>query len=189
VPWLGCSIAELEQANSVLVVGSNLRKEAPLLAHRVRKAALRGAQVAFVNPITFKYLFPVSGYLASNGLGMLEHVAALVAAAAQATNVSVPASVSALVATTQVSDVHRAIAAQLTSGARRLILLGALAQRDSAFAELRAVAAALAQLTGAQLGYIADGGNTVAAHLAGALREIAYNGVQKYRIDHVAIRV
>jgi len=186
VPWLGCSIAELEQANSVLVVGSNLRKEAPLLAHRVRKAALRGAQVAFVNPITFKYLFPVSGYLASNGLGMLEHVAALVAAAAQATKVSVPAPVSALVATTQVSDAHRAIAAQLTSGERRLILLGAIAQRDGAFAELRAVAAALAQLTGAQLGYIADGGNTVAAHLAGAL---PHRGVGGQVLNTVGLNV
>jgi NADH-quinone oxidoreductase subunit G len=61
------------------------------------------------------------------------------------------------------------LATQLSDGERRLILLGALAQRDGAFAQLRALSAALTQLTGAQLGYIADGGNTVAAHLAGVL--------------------
>ena len=169
-PWLGCSIAELEQVSNLLVIGSNLRKEAPLLAHRIRKAAVKkGAQVAFINARTYKYLFPVSGYLASNGIGMVDHLAAVVAAAAQTKGVTVPASVNALVAKSQASDVHRAIAAQLSSGERRIILLGALAQRDGGFAQLRALAAALSQITGAQLGYIADGGNTVAAHLAGVL--------------------
>jgi NADH-quinone oxidoreductase subunit G len=113
----------------------------------------------------------VAAYLASNGLGMSEHLAAVVAAAAQAKGESVPASVSALVeqARASVNDTHRAIAAQLAEGEHRMILLGALAQRDGGFAQLRSLAAALAQLTGAQLGYVADGGNTVAAHLAGAL--------------------
>jgi NADH-quinone oxidoreductase subunit G len=169
-PYLGCSIAELEAANSVLVVGSNLRREAPLLAHRIRKAAAkRGAKVSFINARTYEYLFPVANYLASNGLSVVEHLAAVVAAAAQAKGATAPRSVSALVAQAMVGDKHRALAAQLSDGERRLILLGALAQRDGAFAQVRALAAALAQLTGAQLGYIADGGNTVAAHLAGVL--------------------
>ena len=38
-PLLGCRIAELETAASVLVVGSNLRQEVPLIAHRLRKGA------------------------------------------------------------------------------------------------------------------------------------------------------
>jgi NADH-quinone oxidoreductase subunit G len=46
-------------------VGSNLRREVPLLAHRVRKAAKRGAKVAFLNPARFDYLFPVAAYLES----------------------------------------------------------------------------------------------------------------------------
>ena len=50
-----------------------------------------------------------------------------------------------------------------------MILLGALAQRDPAFADLRLVAGALAELTGATLGYLPDGGNSVGACLAGVL--------------------
>jgi len=169
-PYLGCSIAELEAANSVLVVGSNLRREAPLLAHRIRKAAIKlSAKVSFINARKYDYLFPVANYFAGNGVGMVEQLAAVVAAAAQAKNVAAPSNVSALAAAANVTDQHRAVAAQLSDGERRLVLLGALAQRDGAFAQLRALAAALAQLTGAQLGYIADGGNTVAAHLAGVL--------------------
>ncbi len=169
-PWLGCSIAEVELQDGLLVVGSNLRREAPLLAHRVRKAAVkRGGKVSFINAHSYRYLFPVQHYLASNGLNVQQHLAGVVAAAAQLKNANVPAHVSALVAAVAVTDAHRAIAAQLSEGERRLILLGVLAQRDGAFATLRALAAALAQITGASLGYIADGGNTVGAHLAGAL--------------------
>src|SRR6187431_3070994 len=61
----GLSIAGIDQLDALLVVGSNLRREVPVLAHRVRKAAKRGAKVAFVNPIRFDYLFPVAAYLES----------------------------------------------------------------------------------------------------------------------------
>ena len=47
--------------------------------------------------------------------------------------------------------------------------MGAIAQRDPAFADLRLVASALAAVTGAVLGYLAEGGNAVGAHLAGVL--------------------
>ena len=45
----------------------------------------------------------------------------------------------------------------------------AIAQRDPAFADLRLVAAAIAEVTGATLGYLPEGGNAVGAHLAGVL--------------------
>src|SRR5690606_26480985 len=137
-PALGCSIEELEQANAVLVVGSNLRKDVPLIAHRIRKAAVRrGAKVSFINPRRYEYLFPVAGYLSSNGLDMFEHLAAVVAAAVAASGASAPASVGAIISGVQPNDTHRAIAEQLRAGERRLVLLGALAQRDPAFADLR----------------------------------------------------
>ena len=58
-PGLGLPIAEIDQLDALLVVGSNLRHELPMLAHRVRKASLRGARISFINPARFDYLFPV----------------------------------------------------------------------------------------------------------------------------------
>src|SRR6185436_4451019 len=168
-PALGCAIAELEHVSGALVVGSNIRKEVPLLAHRLRKAALRGAKISFVNPQRYEYLFPVASYLASNGLDMFGHLVAIAAAASAASGKSAPESIAALVAGAQPTDAHHAIAKQLGDGSRRMILLGALAQRDPAFADLRLVAGALAELTGATLGYLPDGGNSVAASLVGLL--------------------
>lgn len=167
-PSLGCSIADLERVNSVLVVGSNLRKDVPLLAHRIRKAAIKGAAVSFVNPTRYDYLFPVAGYLSSNDLDLFDHLVAI-AAAAQANGAQAPVSIASLTASAQPNDTHRAIAQQLANGERRMILLGAIAQRHPAFADLRSVAQALAQMTGATLGYLPEGGNAVGAHLAGVL--------------------
>ncbi|HEY8540450.1 MAG TPA: NADH-quinone oxidoreductase subunit NuoG [Steroidobacteraceae bacterium] len=170
LPTLGCAIAELERASSVLVIGSNLRKEVPIIAHRIRKAAVRGgAKVSFIAPRRYEYLFPVAGYLASNGLDMFDHLVAVLAAAVEGTGKQAPASVAGLLSQARANDEHRAIARQLAEGERRLILLGAIAQRDPAFVDLRAVAQALAEVTGAALGYLPEGGNAVGAHIAGAL--------------------
>jgi NADH-quinone oxidoreductase subunit G len=168
-PALGCSICELEQASSVLVIGSNVRREVPIIAHRLRKAALRGGKISFINAQRHEYLFPVAGYLASNGLGSLDHLLAVTAAALRATGKSAPASIAGAIGQAQPTDAHDAIAQQLSEGERRVILLGAIAQRDAAFADLRLVATALAEVTGATLGYLPEGGNAVGAHLAGFL--------------------
>ena len=45
VRWLGTSIASLSSLQSVLVVGSNLRKDHPLFAQRIRQAVRKGGSV------------------------------------------------------------------------------------------------------------------------------------------------
>jgi NADH-quinone oxidoreductase subunit G len=176
-PSLGCAIAELEQVSSALIVGSNVRKEVPLLAHRLRKAALRGGRISFVNPQRYEYLFPVADYFPTNGLDMFGHLVALAAAASAASGQPAPESIAALVASAQPTEAHRATVKRLSEGERRMILLGALAQRDPAFADLRLVANALAELTGATLGYLPEGGNTAGACLAGVLPHRNLGGV------------
>jgi NADH-quinone oxidoreductase subunit G len=171
-PWLGCSLNELEQMQNVLIVGSNVRKEAPMLAHRLRKAAVAGATVSFVNPAKYEYLFPVAGYLTSNGAGMIDHLAALLSAVGG----DVPPSLSSIVGASQPTDAQRALAAGLNRGERRLLLLGGIAQRSPDFSMLRALSAALADATGAQFGYLPEGGNAVGAALAGVLPHRAAGG-------------
>jgi NADH-quinone oxidoreductase subunit G len=49
------------------------------------------------------------------------------------------------------------------------VLLGALATRHAAYADIRALASAIASATGASFGVIAEGGNAAGAYLAGAV--------------------
>src|SRR6185437_15193667 len=76
----------------------------------------------------------------------------------------------------QVNDQHRAAAAALAAGEKRAVWLGALALRHPRFADLRALGAALAQVTGASLGVLAEGANAAGAHLAGAVPHRAAGG-------------
>ena len=50
-------VAAIEQADAIVIVGSNLRHELPLVHARVRKAQLRGAKVHVVNPVDFDFTF------------------------------------------------------------------------------------------------------------------------------------
>src|SRR5215471_16929394 len=168
-PALGMRIAEIDGLNALLVVGSNLRREAPILAHRVRKAALHGAKVTMLNPARFPYLFPLAGYLSCAPGAMVAELAALLNAAAAAAGEPVPEHLAAVAGAATVTDAHRATVEALRSGQRRAVWLGALAVRHPAFADLRALAAALAQLCGASYGRIAEGANAAGAYLAGAI--------------------
>jgi NADH-quinone oxidoreductase subunit G len=164
-PSLGMEIADVERLQGVLVIGSNLRHEMPMLAHRLRKAAVRGgAKVAFLNPAPFEYLFPVAAYAVAREdfVGELE---AVVQAAAAAANVPLPSGRRA----SAPAETHRALAAALATGERRAIVLGTLAQRHPAYAEIKGLCALLAELTGAHWGCITEGANAAGAYLAGAV--------------------
>ncbi len=165
VPTLGIALADVERLQSLLVVGSNLRREVPLIAHRIRKAAQAGAQISFVNPDEFEYFFPVADNVVSDSA--VRSLAALVRAASDKTGKAAPSHLDVSNAT--VGEAERRIVGQLTTSERRAIFIGALALRHVAFSEIRALAAALADMTGASIGYLAEGGNAVGAHLAGVL--------------------
>ncbi len=169
-PGLGLSIPEIETLSSLLVVGSDLRAEVPLLAHRVRKAATRrGARIGLLDPVEFPYLFPVASRIVSSPDLMLADLLGVLAAAAEAAAASVPAHLARAVSVVAVGAAHRQLAAALMTGPKRAIWLGALAQRHPAWADLRAVAVELARIAGASLGVLAEGGNAAGAWLAGAV--------------------
>ena len=147
LPGLGMPIAEVEKLDTILVVGSNLRKEVPLMAHRLRKAAINGASVSFINPEAYEYLFPVSNHLVNEDADFaaeLEHV---------------------LNAT---GDAAREVADSLAAG-NAAIFIGHMAQRHPAYADILQAAIKLATKTGAQLGTITEGANAAGAGFAGAL--------------------
>jgi NADH-quinone oxidoreductase subunit G len=166
-PNLGMSIAAVERLDALLLIGCNLRREVPMLAHRVRKAALRGAKIAFMNPARFDYQFPIASYLEASPARLTSELAALLCACLA--DSPPPAHVASLTRAAQVEERHRTLATAFKCGERRAVWLGALALRHPAFADLRALAAALAAATGGTFGVLAEGGNAAGAYLAGAV--------------------
>jgi NADH-quinone oxidoreductase subunit G len=48
-PWLGFPVAELDTFDRVLVIGSFLRKDHPLMTQRLRQSAKRGTQISAID--------------------------------------------------------------------------------------------------------------------------------------------
>jgi NADH-quinone oxidoreductase subunit G len=176
-PELGCSLVELQGASAILLVGSNPRQEAPLIAHRIRMAATRHeAGVALINPLRTEVTFPLLAELTRADGTMAEHLGCVLLAALRLNNGPVPAHLQAALEPLTPTAEHESVARRLGTGEVRVIVLGALAQRHPAFAGLRALAVELAKATGARLGYLPEGGNAVGAALAGATPHRALGG-------------
>ena len=60
VQWLGTPIASLSKLQGVLVLGSNLRKDHPLFAQRIRQAAKQGCTVLAINERVYDWAMPVT---------------------------------------------------------------------------------------------------------------------------------
>jgi NADH-quinone oxidoreductase subunit G len=173
-PSLGCEIAEVERQNAILVVGSNLREEAPILAHRVRKAALAGAEVSFVNSREHHYFFSVANSLAGDGL-----VEMLAGVAVAACGSALPSNVAALCDGVKPGERHARVADSLRTAENALVLLGNIAGRHRAMSAVRALAAAIAAATGASFGCLSEGPNSAGASLAGVLPHRGLGGVRR----------
>ena len=173
-PWLGCQIADIEKQDAIVVVGGNVRHEAPIIAHRIRKAALAGTIVSFINGNEHEYFFDVATSL--HGAGLVEMLAGVAVAAA---GKSVPKSIEDLCDGVAVNNEHQQIADSLGKADSGLLLLGNIAGRHRASAAVRALAAAIAEFTGATLGYLSEGANAAGACLAGVLPHRTQGGAAR----------
>ena len=162
VRWLGTSIASLSTLQRVLVVGSNLRKDHPLFAQRIRQAVRKGAQVNAVNSRVHDWAMPVVNTLVAESGVWVQALAQVAASIASEKGVASPWNV----ATSVESD---AIARSLLGGERKAVLLGNAAAHHAFAASLLAVAQWIGEQTGASVGYLTEAANTVGAQWVGAL--------------------
>ena len=125
MPWLGQAIPQLQNVQAALLIGSNVRKEQPLFAHRLRKAAIRrDAQISFVNPRSIDWHFPVAQECTGSASGMLEHLAGIAHSAYEQSGQSVPSHLSAVVSKANVSEEHKQIATDLKQAEKATVSAG-----------------------------------------------------------------
>lgn len=168
-PGLGMALTEVDGLDALLVVGGALRQDAPLLAHRVRKAALRGATVGFVNPARLEWHFPIAAEIVSPLEAQAEALAGVLAAACDGDFAALPSALAERLRNLRPDEGQRRMAAALAGPGRRAVWLGLLAQRHPGYGDLRRLAQALCQRTGASFGELSEGSNAAGACLAGML--------------------
>jgi NADH-quinone oxidoreductase subunit G len=161
VRYLGTSIASLSMLQRVLVVGSNLRKDHPLFAQRIRQAVRKGGAVSVINSATFDWAMPVANTVTVPAAQWAQALADVAAAIAAEKGVTAPAAGNA-------TDAAKAIAKSLLGGERKAVLLGNAAAHHANASSLLTLANWIGAQTGASVGYLTEAANTVGAQLVGA---------------------
>jgi len=169
VPWLGMDISEFAQLDRVLVVGSTLRKDHPLLAHRLRQSTKKKTELSLIHAADDDLLMRVAHKAIARPALLPQTLAQVVKAAAALKNAAVPEAVRAAVDGVTVGDAAQRMAASLAGGEKAGIFLGNFAEQHPQAASLHALAQALAQILGCRFGFLGAAANSVGGHVAGCV--------------------
>jgi len=160
--YLGMPIADLSTLQRVLVVGSNLRKDHPLFAQRIRQAARAGCSVSVISATQVNWALPLSNTCIAPPSMWVQALADIAVAIALQKNIQAPQA-------GQDTAIAKSIASSLIEGNKKAVLLGNAAAHHSQATQLLALANWIAEQTGATVGYLTEAANTVGAQLVGAL--------------------
>ena len=163
-PWLGMKIADISRLDRVLVVGSFLRKDHPLIAQRLRQSAKRGAQVSVLHSADDDLLITLAARAIAAPSQLPVMLAQIVKAVSQLKGVAADAALAGIA----VSAEAQAIAQSLVSGSNAGILLGNFAQQHSQAATLHALGRQLAVVLGGGFGFLGEAANSVGGYVVKA---------------------
>jgi NADH-quinone oxidoreductase subunit G len=167
-PWLGQSIESLAQSDALLVIGSTLRKDHPLLAHRLREAVKGGAKLNLINPVDDDLLCRVAHKAIVAPSAMVNALAQVLKAAAQEKKLELGSVFRNVLADVTPNAAAQAMAQSLVAGQRISIVLGNIAQHHPQAATLHSLGLELARVLGASFGFLGAAANSVGAYIAGA---------------------
>lgn len=162
-PWLGMPIADVDHLNNVLVIGSFLRKDHPLLTARLRQIAKRGAKISLLHATDDDLLLPVANKMILPPSAWLAGLSEIIAAVATAKGIPAPEGFASITASANAQQ----IAASLNAGEAAVFLGNAAGQHPQA-SQLHSAAEWIAQQTGAKFGSLTEAANTVGGYLANA---------------------
>ncbi len=147
-PWLGMMISEIASLDRVLVVGSILNEDHPLLANRFRQAAKQGLEVNLVNPVSSNFRIRVANRKVVPPSGMGEALEEIL---------------------NELDGKPGKMAESLKSGKNVAVFLGNFAEQHHDASRLHYLAQKIAEKLGAKFGFLGEASNSVGGHLVNAL--------------------
>jgi len=167
-PWLGTRVADIVDMQSVLLIGSTLRKEQPLLSTRFREATKRGMQLNVLHASDHDLLMRVANKTIVQPSALPTALAAIAKALAEIKGSALSDKVVTATANVAITDEARAIAKSLAEKDKTAIFLGHYAQQHPHASALYALSQEIARIAGGTLGQFASGANSVGAAAIGA---------------------
>lgn len=179
-PYLGQEIRDLEKNNAVLLIGSNIRKDQPIVAHRFRKASHNGLKLMHLNAVDYDFYIPIENKIIVSPVRYAKELAGICKALLEKTGSSAPQGFDALTSGISPNDTHTQIADNLLNGTESTVLLGMQALNHPMATTIRTLASLVASLSKSHFGCLPEAGNSAGAWIAGVTphREVAGKGTQ-----------
>lgn len=170
--WLGMPVTYMSRLNRMLVVGSNLRKDHPLMAHRIRESVRWNGQLNLINAADDEFLGKVHAKRIVAPSQLAGTLAGVCRALAELKNLPVPDIAAHGIA----DDAARRMAESISGGGQgasgaeaRAVFLGNMAQHHPSYSQIHALAQEVAKLAGASFGVLGEAANSVGAVAVGAV--------------------
>ncbi|HSJ80509.1 MAG TPA: NADH-quinone oxidoreductase subunit NuoG [Thiobacillus sp.] len=163
--WLGMPVTYMSRLNRMLVVGSNLRKDHPLMAHRIRESVRWYGELNLINAAEDEFLGKVHAKRIVAPSQLAAALAGVCRALAELKSLPLPA----IAAHGVVDDIAKKMAASLAGGETRAVFLGNMAQHHSSYGQIHALAQEVSKLAGASFGVLGEAANSVGAVAVGAI--------------------
>jgi len=168
--WLGMPVTYMSRLNRMLVVGSNLRKDHPLMAHRIRESVRWYGELNLINAAEDEFLGKVHAKRIVAPSQLAAALAGVCVALAELKGQPVPAIAAPyLSAGGAADDTAKKMAASISGGETRAVFLGNMAQHHPSYAQIHALAQEVAKLAGASFGVLGEAANSVGAMAVGAV--------------------
>jgi NADH-quinone oxidoreductase subunit G len=158
----GLTLSGLEKASFVWLVGSNIRREQPIAAHRLRKANLAGTKIASLHSLAISTPFALHEEIIVSPEAWIPTLAGIAKALAGDKHLSAFAEITS-------SPIHVDLAKQLKLSEDSVIVLGALAHNHPQASLIRQWIHFIAQHSGARCVVLTEGANSAGGWLAGAV--------------------
>ena len=168
--WLGMPVTYMSRLNRMLVVGSNLRKDHPLMAHRIRESVRWYGELNLINAAEDEFLGKVHAKRIVAPSQLAAALAGVCVALAEMKGQPVPAIATAYQGQGGAADdIAKKMAASISGGETRAVFLGNMAQHHPSYAQIHALAQEVAKLAGASFGVLGEAANSVGAMAVGAV--------------------
>jgi NADH-quinone oxidoreductase subunit G len=162
-------LESLSESDDIILIGCNIRSEQPIIAHRIRQAALSGTTVTDINFFKSDLLMPMATQLALNIEGLLTHLQGIAKALMPLAG-TCGKEWEDMLEKVKPTAVDQTIAMRLSNAMKATIIVGALANNHPQASKIRTLANMISRLGHGQLVILPDA-NSAAAQLVSGLTQ------------------
>ncbi len=166
-PRVDVRLAEIPDYDRIVLVGSHVRHEQPILGHRVRQAWLNGAGIAAFNSRDYDFNFRLSHAVIDTPLNWVKGLASLAKSVSEQTGIVPTGDLGAWILQQDTDEDLNHLAKKLIADDKSLFIIGQVANRHPQANLIKNLVKWLSDITGAEVYEMADGANAWGAALAG----------------------